>query len=77
MSNQRGTFAKRQREMELKDKARAKEQRRAAKRAEQRTIKGPQIAWDEAVRVTDTPIPGDPVDPVDATAEGDADDTIE
>ena len=51
MANQRGTFAKRQREMELKDKARAKEQRRAAKRSEQRTTKGPQIAWDEAVQV--------------------------
>ena len=54
MANQRGTFAKRQREMELKDKARAKEARRAAKRGEQRTTKGPQIAWDEAVRAVDS-----------------------
>ena len=49
MSNQRGTFAKRQREGELKDRARAKQARRAAKRAEVRTTKGPEIAWDEAV----------------------------
>jgi hypothetical protein len=33
MSNQRPTFAKREREMKLKDKARAKAERRAAKRA--------------------------------------------
>lgn len=66
MSNYRGTFAKRQREMELKDKARAKEQRRAAKRAEQRTTKGPQIAWDEAVIVQDTPIPEEPATDEDA-----------
>jgi hypothetical protein len=58
MSNQRGTFAKRQREMELKDKARQKEARRAA-RADRRDQGsnggGPQIAWDEAVRATVTP----------------------
>ena len=33
MSNQRPSFAKRDREMRLKDKARAKSERRAAKRA--------------------------------------------
>ena len=33
MSNQRPSFAKRDREMRLKDKARAKAERRAAKRA--------------------------------------------
>lgn len=57
MSNQRATFAKRQREQELKDKARAKEARRA-ERAERRSNpdmpSGPQIAWDEAVRAVDT-----------------------
>ena len=55
MSNQRATFAKRQREQELKDKARAKEARRA-QRAERRTDSngGPQIAWDEAVRAVET-----------------------
>jgi hypothetical protein len=34
VSNQRPSFAKRDREMKLKDKARAKAERRAAKRAE-------------------------------------------
>lgn len=58
MANQRGTFAKRQREMELKDKARAKEARRVAKRGEQRTTKGPEIAWDEAVREIDSDFEG-------------------
>jgi hypothetical protein len=47
MANQRGTFAKRQREMELKDKARAKNERRNQKKDENRTTKGPQIAWDQ------------------------------
>jgi hypothetical protein len=67
MSNQRGTFAKRQREGELKDRARAKQARRAAKRAEVRTTKGPQIAWDEAVYpvTSDEASPG--LDPVTAT----------
>jgi hypothetical protein len=71
MSNQRATFAKRQREADLRDKARAKQERRAAKRAEVRVTKGPQIAWDEAVRpadsddpapVSDTPAPEAPAD---------------
>jgi hypothetical protein len=48
MGNQRGTFAKRQREQDRKDKARAKRERLAARRAEVRTTKGPPIAWDEA-----------------------------
>ena len=69
MSNQRATFAKRQREMELKDKAKAKEERRAAKRNEVRATKGPEIAWDEAVR----PVEGDtapaPVDPAPTPGE--------
>ena len=37
MSNQRSTFAKREREMKLKDKARAKAERRAAKRTPARS----------------------------------------
>lgn len=49
MANHRATFAKRQREGELKDRARAKQARRAAKKTETRTTKGPEIAWDEAV----------------------------
>ncbi len=55
MSNQRGTFAKRQREMELKDRAKAKEARRAARSEQTRESKGPEIAWDEAVRAVVTP----------------------
>jgi len=71
MSNQRGTFAKRQREGELKDRARAKQARRAAKRAEVRTTKGPQIAWDEAVYpvTSDDQAPGG--DPVATAADDD------
>ena len=51
MGNQQTTFAKRQREADLKDKARAKEARRAMKkeRDEVRGTKGPEIAWNEAV----------------------------
>ena len=44
MSSQRPSFAKREREMKLKDKARAKAERRAARKAEVRTTKGPPIA---------------------------------
>ena len=61
MANQRGTFAKRNREMKLKDRAREKAERRAARKsdssdlAERRAArksdssdtKGPQIAWDQ------------------------------
>lgn len=57
MSSQRATFAKRQREQELKDKARAKEARRAdraARRSDPNMSSGPQIAWDEAVRAVET-----------------------
>ena len=44
MSNQRPSFAKREREMKLKDKARAKAERRAARKAEPRAGSGPEIA---------------------------------
>ncbi len=54
MANRRDTFAKRQRETELKDRARAKQERRVAKRNEPRTTKGPQIAWDEATPAAGT-----------------------
>ena len=60
MGNQQTTFAKRQREADLKDKARAKEQRRAMKkeRDEGRGTKGPEIAWGEAVHaVVSAPLP--------------------
>jgi hypothetical protein len=72
MSNQRGTFAKRQREMELKDRARAKEERRAARRSEPRISKGPEIAWEEAVNPTatvDNAAPGVSVVPTDDSAD--------
>jgi hypothetical protein len=45
MSNRKATFAKRQRETELKDRAKAKEARLAERRAQPRTTKGPEIAW--------------------------------
>jgi hypothetical protein len=47
MANQRGTFAKRNREMKLKDRAREKAERRTARNAENRETKGPEIAWDQ------------------------------
>jgi hypothetical protein len=53
MANQRGTFAKRQREADLKEKARAKLARRMAKRSEVRTTKGPEMG--EAVVLEDEP----------------------
>lgn len=49
MANRKATFAKRQRETDLKDRAKQKEDRRTQKRGEVREAKGPQIAWDEAV----------------------------
>ena len=50
--NRKATFAKRQRESDLKDHARAKEARKAARQNTTRTGKGPEIAWDEAVYPT-------------------------
>lgn len=52
--NRKATFAKRQRETELKDRAKAKDDRRNQKRSEVRENKGPQIAWDEAVQAVTT-----------------------
>jgi hypothetical protein len=66
MSNQRDTFAKRRREQERKDKARAKQERLAARRSETRTTKGPEIAWDEqapAVPAGDDVSAGAPLPP--------------
>jgi hypothetical protein len=54
MANQRGTFAKRRREQELLERARAKQARRVARRNEPRTAGGPQIAWTEMVMPGDT-----------------------
>jgi len=50
--NRKATFAKRQRETDLKDHARSKEARRAARKDNSRTGKGPEIAWDQAVYPT-------------------------
>ena len=47
MGNQRTTFLKRQREQNRKDKAKAKEERLAARRSSPNGEKGPPIAWDE------------------------------
>jgi hypothetical protein len=58
MATQRPAFAKRDREMKLKDKARAKAERREARRAAPRSGKGPPIEADE------------PAGEATATAEG-------
>ncbi len=50
--NRKATFAKRQRETDLKDHARSKEARRVARKDTSRTGKGPEIAWDQAVYPT-------------------------
>jgi len=68
MANQRTTFGKRQREQNRKDKAKAKQERLAARRASPSGQKGPPIAWDEQVQVdatdddvaSDTPPPPPP-----------------
>jgi hypothetical protein len=52
MSNRKATFAKRQRETDLKDQARAKEARRLERRSTPKVGKGPEIAWDLAVNPT-------------------------
>lgn len=57
MSGQRSTFAKRQREMELKDKAKAKDAKRAMRadrKSDPNMSAGPQIAWDLEVRAVET-----------------------
>jgi len=56
MSDRKATFAKRQRESELKEKAKIKEARRQARRDTPRATKGPEIAWDEAVNIVTNPI---------------------
>ncbi len=51
--NRKATFAKRQRESDLKDHARQKQERKTARQNAPTTgEKGPQIAWDEAVDTT-------------------------
>jgi hypothetical protein len=52
MATQRPAFAKRDREMKLKDKARAKAERRAARKAAPRPGHGPPIEGDEVAGET-------------------------
>jgi len=64
MASQRGTFLKRQRETDLKDKAKQKEARRAVKRAQPGGgDKGPSIDWDAAVTETDSALESLPETP--------------
>ena len=55
--NRKATFAKRQREMDLKDHAKQKEARRVERtnRNAADGQKGPAIAWDEQVQAVITP----------------------
>jgi hypothetical protein len=55
MSNRKATFAKRQRESDLKDHAKSKKERQMNRRSQPRVGKGPEIAWDQAVDITTTP----------------------
>lgn len=71
MSSQRSSFMKRQRETDLKDKARAKRERRAVKSDTPTTTKGPTIAWDEAVRYVESPMP--PASPTVPTDDSSSD----
>jgi len=65
MSNRKATFAKRQRESDLKDAARQKEQRLAQRRSQPKTSKGPEIDWGAAVDTSNVVI-----DDVIATGPG-------
>ena len=73
MSSQRPSFAKRDREMKLKDKARQKAERRAARKAEPRTGHGPPIAAENPAMAPSTPddagsaAPAGPTTPPDPT----------
>lgn len=71
MSDRKATFAKRQRESELKEKAKLKEERRVSRRSQPRENKGPEIAWDEAVNITTNPIDGPSVVTDQAAANDD------
>ena len=59
MSNRKATFAKRQREADLKDHAKAKEARRQERQSNPKTEKGPSIAWDELFQPPLAPDPAD------------------
>ena len=63
MSNQRTTFAKRQREQNRKDKLKAKQDRLAARRANPRTEKGPPMG------LAEPPFDGDPTNGVQTNGQ--------
>jgi hypothetical protein len=71
MSGQRTTFLKRQREQNRKDKARAKQERLAARRAAAREARSSSPAIDGAPTSTDAPIA---LDGQPATRDDDATD---
>jgi hypothetical protein len=80
MANRRDTFAKRQREADLKEKARTKAARRLAKRTEPRVTKGPEMGTDEELRAMvsgggSSPVVAPPVPPVPASDGNPADPT--
>lgn len=71
MSNRKATFAKRQRETDLKDHARQKAERKEQRRSQQQISKGPQIDWGQAIDTSNTKV--DDVVPAGApAARGDA-----
>jgi hypothetical protein len=72
MANRRDTFAKRQRETDLKERARAKQARRLAKRQEVRTTKGPEMG-ELAVQAGSDETAPDVAAPEDPAAASDTD----
>lgn len=66
MAKRDSTFAKRQRETELKERARAKAARRADKANQPKTTKGPEIDWSVAVYPAGVDAPADAPVPVPA-----------
>jgi hypothetical protein len=77
MANRKATFAKRQRETDLKDRAKQKEDRRSQKRGEVRDSKGPQIAWDEAVHAVTSSDDLPPLAAANQQDDADAEDAAE
>jgi hypothetical protein len=77
MANRRDTFAKRQREADLRERARAKQARRMAKRTEPRTGKGPELASLEDLQAVVAggvaPVVAPPLAPEDASNADPAD----
>lgn len=75
MAKRDSTFAKRQRETELKERARAKAARRSDKANQPKTTKGPAIDWSAAVYPVGVDVPDGapaPVEGVPATDDDNA-----